>query len=222
MYMSFALFLAGISVLSWTANAQCGLQTETIATSCDAHEVHVYLDKKTAPAGNETVIVAAEVLTDSMTNAPDGTGVTFVMQKEEGTIRVAADTQNGIAHARLDIGTVSGSAFIWAEIGELQSQKQELLILAGAPQRFKLSVKGCRSGISCQIQSTNLRDQFGNWVPDGLVGSLRVYSGGELISQQHVQTLNGTVLANWAKPPSMARVELRFGEHAATLEVPAP
>lgn len=188
---------------------------------CTPDAVYVYLGQKTAIVGNAPVTVVAEVLSSDRTNVRDGEKVTFVLQRAAATVRVASQTKDGIAHAALDIGTVSGPAYVWVETAGVQSEKQSLVIMAGEPASFSLSVLGCSGGVSCTVESTDIRDAFGNRVPDGIAGTLKAFSGDNLLSQQTVYTLRGTVEANWALPERGARVELMFGAGTVSREARA-
>lgn len=225
MFKSFTFSALGLLVLPLSTHAMCaaspaverGVDTE----ACSPAAVYVYLDQKTAMAGESAVIVAAEVLSSNRTNVSNGTEVTFFLQREDATVRVSSTTRDGIAHAELDAGNMSGPAYVWAEAADTSSDKQRIQILASAPTSFSLSIAGCNAGVYCLVESTNIRDGFGNRVPDGVAGTLRTFSGDYLISQQTVHTLRGSVQANWKRPQRDARIELVFGQSVASLEVPS-
>ena len=225
MFKTFTLSALGLIALPLSVHASCvslleaEIKVETEACSPDA--IYVYLDQKTVIAGENSVILAAEVLSANRTNVRDGAELTFVLQREDATVRVSSETQDGIAHAVLDTGSISGPAYVWAEAADTTSDKQRLQILAGAPTSFSLSLIGCDAGVSCRVESTNIRDGFGNRIPDGIAGTLRAFSGDTLIYQQAVHTLRGSIQANWVRPLHGGRIELVFGNSVASLQVSA-
>lgn len=225
MFKSFTLSALALLVLPLSVHASCAslpeAEMKVDTEACSPDVIYVYLDQKTVIAGEAAVIVAAEVLSSTRTNLGDGAEVTFVLQGENATVRVSSKTQDGIAHATLDAGNRSGPAYVWAEVADTSSDKQGIQILASAPTSFRLSVAGCNAGFSCLVESADIRDSFGNRIPDGVAGTLRIFSGDNLISQQSVHTLRGSVQANWVRPQHDVRIELVFGNSVASLEVTA-
>lgn len=221
MFKTITLLLLGLSGWPLWADASCANLPETKATACMPDAVYVYLDQKTAIAGDASVLVVAEVLSRARTNVHDETQVTFVLQREDATVRQSAQTQAGIAAAALDVGTKSGPAYVWAEVEGVKSTKQGIRILPDAPASFRLSFEGCKSGVSCQVEASDIRDSFGNRVSDGIAGTLRTYANDKLVRQQTVHTLRGSSQAKWSPLLRDARIELVFGSASVSLEVAA-
>lgn len=200
-------------------HAACLSEPGVAREVCRPAEIFVYLDQKTIVAGEGSVLLAAELLTEAGTSPPDDTLVHFFMRNGESVSRRIAFTDAGLARARMPLTEQAGALEVWAEAGRAKAAIQWLEIVPDGPVPFSLMVNGCRPDRLCQIEAKGLQDQYGNRLPDGVQGILTTHVRGNPISQQAVYTVRGGILAPWRQPDLEARVRLTLAGQRADLWV---
>lgn len=201
------------------AQAACLSDKAPVGDICRPTGIFVYLDQKTLIAGESSVLVAAELVTESGYSPADDTLVHFFTRNGESVSRRIAFTEAGLARARMPLTEQAGSFEVWAEAGAAKAPAQWLEIVPADPVPFALTINRCGPDRLCQVEATGLQDRFGNRLPDGVQGMLTTHVEGRLVSQQAVYTVRGSVLAPWRQPDSEARIQLTLAGERADLWV---
>ena len=203
------------------AQAMCLGDGGSATEACRPYDIFVYLEQKTLVAGDGSVLVVAELVTDAGYSPPDRSLVHFFTRSGETISRRIAFTEAGIARARMPVGESAGAIEVWAEAGGVKAAVQWFEVVPEKPVPFALTISGCGPDRLCRIEARDLQDQYGNRLPDGLQGMLTTYVHGNLISQQAVYTVRGSIFAPWRRPDAEAWVRLTLaGEQADVWVVP--
>ena len=186
---------------------------------CTPAAVYLYLDKKSVPSDEADIVLAVEVQTAADANVADGTPVVFNISDGSNSKDIQATTRRGVATASVPLSPTVARYQVVAHAGAVSTPAQIFEVVPGPPHQFSMAMGPCRQGGSCRIETSIIKDRFGNQIETGVQGSLRTYVGGALVQQQTVQSLSGRVRADWTRPAQPARVELVMGGASALVWV---
>lgn len=152
---------------------------------------------------------------DQYANAlPDGTEVATTLIETDGTVRARSDQVDGGVAAIIVTGTTeTGRVTVSSTVGQADGPSNVFDQVAGAPADFAVEIderNAVADGFNLrEVKTTQLRDRFGNVLPDGI---------GVVFA---VDTDNGSTLVNATVQGGIARSRIQAPTSAGTITVRA-
>lgn len=164
-----------------------------------------YLGPTTILTGQEHFTMIVAIPTDSYDNPnEDGTGVLIKDQFLNDIQITSKKTKSFIAWKNIHSRTTVGKILVSSECGETNSQELETDIKPSIGENFSISFsrnhKFADGNQITKLETSIIRDQFGNLVGDGTLVTFQITTKSNILLKTYATTINGIAIAQLLHP----------------------